>query len=122
MLERLVRKYEGHRDKKYENDFEIAEVKRHTHLSDRATVGAGGQRRVGDIRVSEAQSERLDNDEIDLASRHRLGDGGKWRRLRGRRWRTRRGLVRRFDGAERRKGKTRKGTVQWRYCYQCGQW
>ena len=37
---------------------------------------------------------------------------GKWWRHCRRRWRTRQGLVRRLDGTERRKGETRKGTVQ----------
>ena len=93
MLEELVRKYEEHRDKKYDNDSKL--------------------QRLYDTRVSETESKQVDNDEFDRSSRHEIGDDGKGRRQRRRRWRTRRGLVRRLDGTEGRNRETRKGTVQW---------
>ena len=66
------------------------------------------------MRVSETKSKHMDIDEFDGTSGHGPGDDGKRKRRRRRRRRTRHGLVRRLDGTERRKGKTRKGTVQWK--------
>ena len=59
MLEELVSKYEGPQRQEIRQRLETAEVVRHTSQADRATVGAGGQRRVSDIRVSKTESKQL---------------------------------------------------------------
>ena len=43
--------------------------------ADQATVGASGQRRVDNKRVSETKSKQLDTDELDGTSGHVLGRG-----------------------------------------------
>ena len=98
MLEELVRKYEEHRDKKYGNDLKLHRIydilpkpiEQQLVLWDRDGSATHG---------SVKRRKQLDNDEFDRSSRQR--------------WRTRTGLVRRLDGTEGRKGKTRMATVQW---------
>ena len=108
MLEELVRKNEEHRDKKYDNDLKLQ------RLYDKLPKPIE-QLLVLEDRDGSATYESVKRrpKQFDGTSGRGPGDDGKRRRQRRRRWRTRQGFVRRLDGTERRKGKTRTGTVQW---------
>ena len=94
MLEDLVREYEEHRDKKYDNDLKLQRLydilpkptEEQVVLEDRCSTGRADM----DLGTMENDGDREDNG-----------------------WRRRTGLVRRLDGTERRKEVSRKGAVQW---------
>ena len=93
-----MRKYEEHRDKKYDNDLKL---QRHYDVLPKAIEQqlVLEDRRVSDVRVSETESKQLDSDEFDGSSRHGIGG----RRAREETTKT----------TMEEKRETGKGTVQW---------
>ena len=68
MLEELVRKYEEHRDKKYDNDLKLQRF--YDILLKLTEQQLVLEDRVSDIRVSETECEQMDRDEFDRSSTH----------------------------------------------------
>ena len=103
MLEELVRKYEEHRDRKYDNDLKLQRLYDILPKPFEQQLAATYEsvKRGANNWIMMNSTGRAD---ADLGT---MGNGGEYEDDDGGR------LVGRLEGTDRRKGKTRKGTTQW---------